>query len=105
METPILLYETKDKSIKVRIEFIIGNRLRVYHVGKTYPEITQCLIYSNGFLECFSTIIKHYKDEHNQIEAYKLSAKKAIKQYGFEWVEKDLNELVDKTFLTKQDKQ
>lgn len=74
-----IIYKTSDNSVEIRLQFIVKNRLKYTHLGKGWPKHTQCLMYSNGLLDCFETIVKHQKDVDNQVYAYRLVAEKCIK--------------------------
>jgi hypothetical protein len=73
-----LIYKSQDDSLEFKFQFIVKRNLRYTHLGKSWPKHTQCLMFCNGLLNCFETIIKHEKDEDNQVYAYKLVAEKCI---------------------------
>jgi len=81
-----IIYKTSDNSLEIRLQFIVKNRLKYTHLGKGWPKHTQCLIYSNGLLNSFETIIKHNKDEDNQAYAYRLVAEKCMQTINNKWL-------------------
>ena len=81
-----IIYKTTDNSLEIRLQFIVRNRLKYTHLGKGWPKHTQCLMYSNGLLDCFETAIKHEKDEDNQVYAYRLVAEKCLKTISNKWL-------------------
>ena len=93
-------YQTKDKSIDIKLVYIVKRQLKMYYIGKTWPKHTQCLFYYNGLLRGFGTVVLHYTDKDNQRLAYKLATKKAIVDYTQRWLRKELW----KTVITELDK-
>jgi len=94
-----IIYKTSDNSLEIRLQFIVKHRRKYTHVGKGWPKHTQCLMYSNGLLDHFETIVKHYKDEDNQVFALRLVAEKCIKTLNNKWlrnqVRAELNKALD----------
>jgi len=84
-----------DESLTIRLHFIVKNRLKYTHLGKSYPKHTQCLMYSNDLLDCFETIVKHAKDEDNQAFAYKLVGEKCLKNIRNKWLRGEVRKLLD----------
>lgn len=72
-------YMTEDKSMDIELRFITRKVLRFYHVGKAWPKHTQCLLFVNGLLKGFETIVKHAYDEDNPQNAYKRVAEQVMK--------------------------
>lgn len=97
-----IIYISPDKSLKIRLQFIVKNRLKYTHLGKGWPKHTQCLLYSNGLLDCFETVIKHAKDEDNQIFAYKLVAEKCLATITNKWVRSQVRLELNKTLKLKE---
>jgi len=87
-------YETSDKSIKIRLEYLTGHPLRMYYVGKSYPKTTQCLMYVNGFLRGTGTVIKHEKDIDNENLAVRLATKKALPSLNIKFLRGEVWKLV-----------
>ena len=81
-----IYYITEDNSLEIRLQFIIKNRLKYTHLGKSWPKHTQCLMYSNGLLKCFETVVKHAKDEDNQMYACRLVAEKCLSNISNQWL-------------------
>jgi hypothetical protein len=73
-------YTTSDKSIYVKMTFTRVQRKKIYHVGKSWPIHTQCVISVNGLVESFATVVKHNIDEDNPQFAYKIASRKATAQ-------------------------
>ena len=94
-----IIYKTPDKSLEIRLQFIVKNRRKYTHLGKRWPKHTQCLMYSNGLLDHFETIVKHYKDEDDEVFALRLVAEKCIKTLNNKWlrnqVRAELNKALD----------
>lgn len=91
-----IIYISEDKSLTIRLQFIVKNQLKYTHLGKSYPKHTQCLMYSNGLLKCFKTIVKHYKDTDDQLFAYKLVAEKCISTIDNKWLRNQIRLKLDK---------
>lgn len=81
-----IIYKSSDSSLEIRLQFIVKSRLKHTHLGKGWPKHTQCLLYSNGLLDCFETIVKHKKDEDSPKFAYKLVAEKCLKSIDNKWL-------------------
>lgn len=90
-----IIYKSSDNSLEIRLQFIVKNRLRYTHLGKSWPKHTQCLIYSNGLLDSFAQIIKHSRDEDNQKFAYKLVAEKCLKTIHNKWLRGQVRLILD----------
>ena len=80
-----IVYELNGRT-EVRLHFIVANKFKRYHVGKSWPKHTQCLMYENGLLSHFETVIKHSNDEDNPAFAYKLVAEKCLKHIPDKWL-------------------
>ena len=87
-------YITNDKSIHIRLEYLVGYPLRMYYVGKTYPRTTQCLMYMNGIHRKTGTVIKHKKDEDNPNLAIRLVTKKALSALNMKCLRDEVWKLV-----------
>ena len=94
-----IIYITDDKSLEIRLQFIVKNTLKYTHLGKGYPKHTQCLMFSNGLLKCFKTIVKHSKDEDNQMFAYRLVAEKCLKSISNKWLRNEVRLIFNKTLI------
>ena len=74
-------------------------QLKYYYVGKTYPVHTQCVLWCNGLLQDFATVIKHDKDEHDPKFAIKLCGEKVLKSINNKWTRSqviiELNTFID----------
>ncbi len=81
-----IIYITKDNSLEIRLQFIIKNNLKYTHLGKGWPKHTQCLMYSNGLLKCFETVVKHAKDADNQMYACRLVAERCLSTISNKWL-------------------
>lgn len=92
-----IIYKTKDKSLEIRLQFITGIRLKYTHLGKGWPKHTQCLMYSNGILDCFETVVKHERDEDNQVYAYRLVAEKCLKKISNKWLRGEVRSMLTDT--------
>ena len=95
-------YKSSDNSLEIKLKFIVKNRLKYTHLGKTYPKHTQCLMYSNGLLDCFETIVKHNNDEDNQVYAYKLTAEKCMKNISNKWLRGQIRIELNKFLLNQK---
>lgn len=93
-------YTTSDNSLEINLKFITKRRLHRTSYGKSYPIHTQCLIFSNGILECFETIIKHDKDDDNTKFAYRLVAEKCIKNIKNKWLRGEIRTELNKFLET-----
>lgn len=65
-------------SITFTIEFIIARPLRRNHRSIHTPKTTQCLVYQDGLLLGFGTVVKHENDVDNQDVANVNAAKIAF---------------------------
>lgn len=97
-----ILYVTKDKSINTKLVYITGRKLRGYRQDKTYPKVTQCLVFKNNLLQGFSEVVKCDADEDNPDFAYILVTKKAMNFVYFKEIKKALwKELFKKVKIKK----
>lgn len=85
MEKNEVVWTSSDKSLQIVLQFVQKRQLKYYYVGKTYPIHTQCLLWVNGLLLTFETVIKHDRDEHDPKFAHKLCAEKALKAIHNKW--------------------
>ncbi len=88
-----IVYITEDKSIEVKLVYISKRRYKNYrHIGKCWPIHTQCLLYYNGLLESFGTVIKHNVDEHDSFYAYREATKKALEAstLSIKWIRSEI---------------
>lgn len=90
-----------DGTMIIRLEFRVQRRLKFTHLGKGWPKHTQCLMFIDGLLEHFETIVKHKKDEDNQLYAYKLVAEKCLKTISNKWIRSQVRIKLDE-FLEKE---
>lgn len=90
-----IVYKSYDGSLEIRLQFIVKNRLKSNHFGKNWPKHTQCLMYSNGLLDCFETVVKHEKDQDNQCFAYRLVAEKCLKTIHNKWLRGEVRHLLN----------
>lgn len=81
-----VIYKSEDGTINITLQFRVQQRLKFTHLGKGWPKHTQCLVFYNGLLSHFETIVKHAKDEDNQIFAYRLVAEKCLKTISNKWL-------------------
>lgn len=91
-----IIYKTSDNSLEIRLQFIVKNNLKYTHLGKGWPKHTQCLMYFNGLLNCFETVVKHAKDEDNQVYAYRLVADKCLNNISNKWLRSEVELLLNK---------
>ena len=91
-----IIYLSSDNTLEIRLQFIVKYRLRYTHLGKTYPKHTQCLIYENGLLKGFETIIKHNDDVDNQQFAYKLVGEKSLQLIDNKWLRSQVRIVLNK---------
>lgn len=96
-----IVYKASDGSLEIRLQFIVKRRLKFTHLGKGWPKHTQCLMYSNGLLDCFETVVKHEKDEDNQTYAYRLVAEKCLKTIPNKWLRGEVRLMLNEA-LAKQ---
>jgi len=87
-------YETSDKSIKIRLEYLTGHQLKMYYLGKSYPKTTQCLMYVNGFLRGTGAVVKHEKDVDNENLGIRLATKKALPSLNIKCIREEVWKLV-----------
>ena len=85
-----------DFSYKIRLVYLIGQPLKMYHYGKTWAKTTQCLIFLNGLLVSSGEVVKHEKDVDNVGYAIKAATKKAIPRIPFKDMRKEIWQLIDK---------
>ena len=85
-------WTSKDNSLEYKLVFIRKRQLKYTHLGKTWPFHTQCLIYENGLLKHFETIVKHARDEDNLVFAYRLVAEKCLKFIDSKWLRGQIRE-------------
>lgn len=89
-----ILYYNDDNILIYRLVYIVTRRLTYYGKDKTYPLITQCLLYKNNLLVGFGEVVKCQCDENNQALAYVLATKKVLKNIPFRCVRKDIWKIV-----------
>lgn len=94
-----IVYISQDKSVEIRLQFLVNRQLKYTHLGKGWPKHTQCLMFVNGLLQCFETIVKHAKDEDNQAWAFKRVAEKCIKTLYSKETRMKIREILDKDLL------
>ena len=90
-----IFYKSEDESLVIELVFITKRRLKYSHLGKSWPIHTQCLLFSNGLLNHFETIVKHEKDKDNPIYANRLVAEKCIKTIGNKWLRGEIRTLLN----------
>lgn len=73
-----ITYTTQDKSVTYKLVYITGRKLRGYRGDKTYPKVTQCLLYYNGLLQGFGEVVKCEEDKDNPQFAQMLATKKVM---------------------------
>jgi hypothetical protein len=87
MENSILeINAVADESLKYKLVYLSGRRVFGRARNKTYPKVTQCLIFENGLLIASSTAVKCDCDEYNLPFALKLVTKKAIPAIWLDFV-------------------
>lgn len=96
-----IIYQSSDGTLQIRLQFIVVNRLRNTHLGKSWPKHTQCLMFTNGLLDCFETIVKHQKDQDNQVFAYRLVAEKCLKNISNKWMRTQVRTLLNEELRKK----
>jgi len=91
-------YSTKDESIQVKLQYLVGQPKSRNNYGKTWAKTTQCLVFVNGFLKGFATIVKHDSDKDNMKYAYAIVTKKALINSGiyFKFIRKEIWKLLEK---------
>jgi hypothetical protein len=94
-----IIWKSSDNSLEIKLQFIVKNELKYTHLGKGWPKHTQCLLYTNGLLKYFETIVKHNKDEDNPIYAYRLVAEKCLKSISNKWVRGEVRLLLNEALL------
>jgi len=87
-------YISDDKSIQIKLTYIVTHNLEISSFGKSWPKHTQCLLFYNGLLKGFGTVIKHEKDKDDPKLAIKLCTKKATECINSKWLRKDLWKIV-----------
>jgi hypothetical protein len=87
-------YVTDDKSMRIKLVYITGRALRIYHHGKSWPIHTQCLLFINDLFVTHGHVIKHENDVNNQKYAYILATKKAITGINIKFLRTEIWELV-----------
>lgn len=93
-------WKSSDNSLEYLLEFKIKHQLVYTHLGKSYPKHTQCLIYRNGLLQHFETIVKHAKDKDDEKFALKLVGEKCLKKINNKWVRGEVRVELD-NFISK----
>lgn len=91
-----IVYKSSDGSLEIRLQFIVKGKLKFTHLGKSWPKHTQCLMFSNGMLDCFETIVKHANDKDDPKYAYKLVAEKCLKHIKNKWLRSQVRLELDK---------
>ncbi len=93
-----IIWKSDDNSLEIKLQFITKNQLKYTHLGKSWPKHTQCLMYSNGLLKCFETVVKHERDEDNPLFAHRLVAERCLKTLSIKYlrgeVRKELNKFL-----------
>ncbi len=74
----MITYISKDMSVTYQLAYITGRRLRGYRGDKTFPKVTQCLLYYNGLLQGFGEVVKCDEDDDNPDFAKMLATKKVM---------------------------
>lgn len=94
-----IVWKSEDDSLEIKLQFINKNKLKYTHLGKSWPKHTQCLMYFNGLLKCFETIIKHERDKDNPLFAHRLVAERCMRNINNKWVRgevrKELNRFLE----------
>jgi retron-type reverse transcriptase len=91
-----VIYKSADSTMTILLQFRVQRRLKFTHLGKGWPKHTQCLMFIDGLLEHFETIVKHKKDEDNQLYAYKFVAEKCLKNIPNKWIRGQVRIELDK---------
>lgn len=92
----IIFKNSKDSRELIRLKFISKRTYRKYYCGKSWPIVTQCLLFEDGILKCFYTITKHDKDANDLHFAYNLVSEKCISQLSNTYIQSQLRSLVVK---------
>lgn len=82
-----------DESMTIQLVYSCGTKLKMTSLGKTWPKHTQCLMYMNGLLQSFGTVVKHANDIDDPKFAYKLVTTKAL-TLNNKWLRKTIWGLV-----------
>jgi len=83
-------YITTDNSLKYKLVYITGRKVFGRTRDKTYPKVTQCLLFTNGLLTSFGQVVKCDSDIDNLEYAVKLVTKKVMKDIWFKSVRKEI---------------
>jgi len=74
-----LEHTVDDQSVRYKLLYLRGRRIYGRARNKTFPLVTQCLVFKNGLLIGNDKIVKCDNDLHNTEFALKLLTKKIIK--------------------------
>jgi len=86
-----ITYITNDKSIEVKLVYIVKTRLHNYGgIGKTWPKHTQCLMFVNGLLAGYGEVVKHEKDTDNQKFAFKEATNRVMNKMNLKFIREEL---------------
>lgn len=95
-----IIWKSEDNSLEIKLQFISKPQLKYTHLGKSWPKHTQCLMYSNGLLKCFETILKHERDEDNPLFAHRLVAERCMKNIHNKWIRGEVRKELSKFLET-----
>ncbi len=98
-----VIWTSKDKTLRYKLEFVRKHKLKFTHLGKDWPIHTHCILFEGDFVIAFDTIVKHGRDEDNPAFAYKFVAEKCLIAIKDKWVRSQIRLLL-KESLTKLSK-
>jgi len=92
MENILFEIETvsEDTSLRFRLVYITGRKLRGKKQDKTWPKVTQCLLFKNGLFISCGEVVKCDDDVDNMEYALKLVTKKVITDIWFKELRKPI---------------
>ena len=97
-------YTSQDKSIEVRLVYIVKRRLRFYKgIGKSWPKHTQCLAFVNGLIVGYGEVIKHENDADNPNFAYKEATKKVMGKINIKSIRQELWKILHSVLKARTD--
>ena len=92
-------YKEKSTGSTIKLSFNITTLSRKTYLGDKIAKHTQCLIFKDGFLIGFNTIIKSHRDPDNEKFAVKLVAERCLKTIEDSELRENVRKVLDKELI------
>lgn len=83
-------YASDDNSLRYKLLYITGRKLRGRKGDKTWPKVTQCLLFQNELLIACGEVVKCDDDKDNMSYALITVTKKIINEIWFKELRKPI---------------